>query len=68
MRHYTTLLREAGWEMSFAPMYLLGLNISWLVMKEVFISPYDRQAYSFSDAMQQEKQQHPYFASTANLA
>lgn len=37
------------------PVYFLGMDISWLVMEEVFISPYDHKTYSFSQAMQQEQ-------------
>ncbi|MGV3541206.1 MAG: hypothetical protein ACO1OQ_15425 [Rufibacter sp.] len=66
MRGCSKLLLEAGWKMGMAPMYFLGFDISWLVMKEVFVSPYDHKPYSFSQAMRQETQRHPWlFAALA---
>lgn len=59
MRRFVDILRQAGWERSFAPTYFLGFDISWLVMKEVFISPYDHKVYSFDNAMRQEAPYHP---------
>ncbi|MBA9078484.1 hypothetical protein [Rufibacter quisquiliarum] len=59
MRRRHQILLEAGWKLSFVPMYFLGFDISWLVMKEMYTSPYDQQPYTFSNAMRQESQRHP---------
>ncbi|WP_192822431.1 hypothetical protein [Rufibacter sp. LB8] len=62
MKGYTTLLAQAGWKRSLAPIKVLGIDLSWLVMKEVFISPYNEQAYTFDEAMHQENQYHHFMA------
>lgn len=68
MRRFTDILHEAGWKPSFAPAYFLGFDISWLVMREVFISPYDGNAYSFDEAMRQEAPYLPEVAAFRSAA
>lgn len=62
MIRFTDVLRKAGWKPTFAPAYFLGFDISWLVMREAFISPYNQQIYSFDEAMRQEA---PYLPEVA---
>ncbi|KAA3440289.1 hypothetical protein [Rufibacter hautae] len=47
----THILLRQGWRWSLKPVYFMGFNISWLVMEEVFISPFDHQKYPFTEAM-----------------
>ncbi|ALI98865.1 hypothetical protein [Rufibacter tibetensis] len=51
MKEDTYLLLNQGWQSSFKPIYFLGFDISWLVMEEAFISPFDHRKYSFNEAM-----------------
>ncbi|GAA4308158.1 hypothetical protein [Nibribacter koreensis] len=68
MEENTQILLDQGWQISPAPMYFLGFDISWLVMKEAFISPYDRQAYSFNEAMRIEMLVHPHQSIISRVA
>ena len=68
MEEFTKTLLSQGWQISSAPMYFLGFDISWLVMKEAFISPYDHKAYSFNDAMRIEMLIHPDHSIISDVA
>ncbi|QHL88290.1 hypothetical protein GU926_12945 [Nibribacter ruber] len=68
MEENAQLLLSQGWQISPVPMYFLGFDISWLVMKEAFVSPYDHRAYSFSEAMHLEMLAHPHQSLLSGLA
>jgi hypothetical protein len=68
MEENSQILVDQGWRISPVPMYFLGFDISWLVMKEAFISPYDYQAYSFNEAMHIEMLVHPHHSIISRVA
>ena len=68
MEENSQILFHQGWQISPAPMYLLGFDISWLVMREAFVSPYDQKAYSFNEAMRIEMLVHPHQSIISSVA
>jgi len=68
MLRFTDVLAKTGWKRSFAPVRFLGFDISWLVMKEVFISPYNHRTYSFDEALRQEAPYHPEIMGASQAA
>ncbi|WP_207433838.1 hypothetical protein [Sabulibacter ruber] len=58
MEEDTQILLAQGWHLAFRPVFFLGFDISWLVMEEAFVSPYDHKEYRFNEAMHIESQNH----------
>jgi hypothetical protein len=51
METYPSILQEQGWKLSLGPVYFLGFDISWLVMNEAFISPFNHKKHLFPEAL-----------------